>query len=1035
MRLKDTLRKFDGIRTTGDMYVRFYEPTSTEYSEFLEEFELIPEEFDNDKVRIFSLLERLEKIIADARYFGQFEYRLYKDMLGAEVVDYTTNGVKTEVKLNFNNAGMSGEQFNDWLDEHFPKIGIFFGSEERNYFRSYVNGYFFECNTNSVYLSLDDPFPDLANGMFYEIYTVQSWGLPEDVLLKFLRKKKEILTILGHRKDGLPTDLEFIDGKWKIYKDVDDSYKDLSLKNIVEILKLDFDYDYSRFINHVRFGSAYAKMINAEKKFENIRNLENMFQFLDQAITWEIALLWDDANVFWNSGSNNFADKQKVKKDLNEIIENLTPFEKWIFINHYLVKTELQFNNWIKAQRSAAKQFDENNEEWLVTLTPPWFIENDTTGYFTNFILLMGEFYDNVWVYMNSFGNLREIDINKNPEMSMKIVYTILKDLGFDKDVNYDYADIKDYFGDPANIKTVSTVFTKRILTNLSFLYKKKGTTQNIQYVLNLFGIPRDLFDLVEYGAVSKNVGSELFKRENSWIITKPQDSTIRLLIDDTDYNQNEHSIEFIINNFDNLDSELIKFNNNNSIFLERSGSFSRIRILNDGNSVFSSSFNIRHNDAWSYFGFSINNLSASFYIADQDFSGNGIMNIQSGSFILDNDWGSYSYIDIAPSASVSLTEFRIFDSALTDNEMFRHASDFRSIAEEDPDNPTLVTRFKFKPNDINPNEIYAVYGNFTGSLLGMTTSSFSTDEFFNISKVEVLQSSDLNAEKIRIEDRNQFGNLNAYDRVTTNTYDVYPNDPPIFGLYLSPSSKINVELIRKVSDYISFVPDDLNNDFDYVFEELEKIQDKINLVDEGIRTLTGYQTILQYYNKKIFNIVKEFVPASVTFEYGLLIKNTILKRNRYLSNRKEILWDWNTEDTIVHNNPILSNESKQEVNLPLLPNTPLMFSNKQEFIIPYIKNNTPLMDTNSESITIVNSTLIFSNIENLYDSFTRIEEVPVDRKFDQPEQSDNIVVDTRMYNRPSPWLRTIIRGPKVELRASIEVQYYDNAGIAIEVI
>jgi hypothetical protein len=1034
MRIADTLKKFDGLRTTGDMYVRFYEPTSTDYASFLEEYELIPEEFFNDTVRIFILLERLEKIIAGARYFGQFEYRLYKDMLSAEVIDYSTNSSKSEVKINFNNSGMSGEQFESWLDEHFPKIGIFFGSEERNFYRSYINGYFFECNTNSVYLSLDDPFPDLQIGMTYQIYTVNSWGLPEDILLNFRRKKKEILTILGHRKDGLPTDLEFIDGQWKLYKDVHDSYDNLSLKNIIEILKLDFDYDYSRFINHVRFGSAYAKIINCQNKLNQIRNLENTFQYLDLELTWELALLWDEANYYWNNNIK-ILDKQKAKNDLNAIIDSLTPFEKWVFVNHYLTKTEVQFNNWVTAQRVAAQQFDENNEEWLISLTPPWFTENDTTGYFTNFILLMGEFYDNIWVYMNSFGNLREIDINKNPEMSMKIVYTILKDLGFDKDINYDIVDVKDYFGDPTNIKKVSTIFTKRILANLSFLYKKKGTTQNMQYILNLFGIPRDLFDLVEYGSVSKNVGSEIFKRENSWIVTKPQDSTIRVLVDNTDFDQDEHSLELIFNNFEGFNSELIKFNSNNSILLEQSSSLYRIRVLNDGNSVYSSSFDIRQNDAWTYFGLTINNLTSSFYLADQDFSGNGLMNIKSGSFYLDDTWDTFSYIDLAPSSSIALTEFRIFDKALDNNEMFRHASDFRSVAESDPENPTLVTRFKFKPSAESSSEIYAQNGNFTASLLGLSTSSFSTDEFFNVSKVEVLQGTDLNAEKIRIEDRQQFGQLNAENRVTQNTYDVFPNDPPIFGLYLSPSSKINLDLIRRVSDYISFVPDDLNNDFDYLFDELENLKDKILLVDENVRTLTSYQTILKYYNKKIFKIVKEFVPASVTFEYGLLIKNSILKRNRYLSNRKEILWDWNTEGIIVQNNPITSEESKQEIYISILPETPTLISNRQEFFLPHLVDSTPSINAFSQNISIKKLTEIRSNVENYYDAFTRILEVPVDRKFDQPDQSDNVVVDTKNYNRPSPWLRAIIRGPKVELRPSIEVQYYDNAGIAIEVI
>ena len=1030
MRIADILQKQLGLRNTELLYTRFYEPLNT--SRFLEEYRVFDTEHQISAVRIFTLLERLEKIFNDSRYLLQFEYREYKDLQNVHVIAVSQD--RMELKINFDQSEMTAEEFYVWLEENFYKIGIFFGSEQSNYARSYIKGFFYECNTNSVYLSLDDPFPTLRVGIPFQIYVVKSWSEPEDIKLKLNRIKKPIQVILGHRKDGLKGYDGSLDGSWKLYGNVLRDFDGLDFSNVVEALKLDFDYDFSRFANHVRFGSAYAKMVNVRSKIEQFRAYEEYLYEYDvtASLEWSvIPLLWDEANIFWNSGTS-IADKQRTRRLMLDLVDSFTPFERWIFVNQYITRTWTEFQAWLQGQITASQRYDEDNDEFLLTLLPEWFIENDSSQYFSYMVMMMGEFYDDTWVYMRAFGNIRETDINKNPEMSTRVLEVILNELGFYRDVNQDEASVRDFFADPSNIKKVATIFTRRILANLAFHYKKKGTTQNIQYLLNLFGIPRGVFDIVEYGALTKGGSVNMYLNEQSWFVKTPQDSTIVVGVNDTDVDPNTNTIEIIVNNFADFDGELIRFNGDNALYLDKSESFHRIRIQNDGTDVYSSSYSIRSNDAWSYIGVVNDNFVGNMYYAEQDFTGNGVMNLLSGSFVFTNNYGTFPTIELAPSGSIAMTEFRIFNKALDSFEASAHYNDFRSVAENNPDDPQLLTRFKFiAPNTTSSTTIEAQYGNFTASLQGLNSVNFTTDEFFNVSRVETLQSPDFGAEKIRIEDRVQYAPLSAHERTTENEFDALPNDPPLVGIYLSPANKINIDLIRKVSDFVSFVPDDMNVDYDYTFEDLEFSHRYLSKVEQHIRDLKPYQSLLSYFNRKIFDVIRDFIPASVTVEFGLMIKNTITRRNRYPSNSKKIHLNWNVESLISTIETVQASDQTVETQIIHPINEPAFDDRTRRIAFQLFTPSPTGVDRSFTMVPVIMESVAIATVEPLHRGDASLLQIPNDRVYLDPDVNENVSMVSYAIRRPSPWLRALIRGSRVG-GPSADVTYFDNAGAAI---
>jgi len=147
-------------------------------------------------------------------------------------------------------------------------------------------------------------------------------------------------------------------------------------------------------------------------------------------------------------------------------------------------------------------------------------------------------------------------------------------------------------------------------------------------------------------------------------------------------------------------------------------------------------------------------------------------------------------------------------------------------------------------------------------------------------------------------------------------------------GIFISPSEEINRQLVRKIVTNYEIMPDNLL-EYNEVFKtELDNKYHLDNLEDK-YSNMTYYNFIYSLLDKKIFKIFEKFVPANLQFEYGIMIKNHILKTNKYKVQPAKLSIRAN-EIRLYEDNDRITSNHKQKLEATLLETLTIDSTHKQ---------------------------------------------------------------------------------------------------------
>jgi len=199
-------------------------------------------------------------------------------------------------------------------------------------------------------------------------------------------------------------------------------------------------------------------------------------------------------------------------------------------------------------QLYSASLYDLNNPHILRNTIPAHIREKDENEDYVSYVDMMGQHYDILYNYVNHMGKLYNRDERLYRGLSKDLIFDSLKSFGWDAVSGFNLDDLWTYaLGtnpsgsyvssslDPnsigqsvitaSNAATLASLgyppsvprgdITKeiwnRVLTNLPYLYKTKGTKRGIQALMNCYGISPTILNIKEYG------GSELTQSANSY--------------------------------------------------------------------------------------------------------------------------------------------------------------------------------------------------------------------------------------------------------------------------------------------------------------------------------------------------------------------------------------------------------------------------------------------------------------------------------------------------------------------------------------
>lgn len=669
------------------------------------------------------------------------------------------------------------------------------------------------------------------------------------------------IVLKGHRRDFELDSFFGESSDKKQYKDVVNAKDSLSSQEYSNI-RDDINIDYSEFENHVFFGSAYSKVSNVAMKLDNIRNLEMNVDTL-----------------------NSNTEKIKIKNTINDIIDALSDYEIFVYKNEYENSTLQEFDGWIESELRVAEDYDATNNDFMLYSVPEYFLENDDENLFTNFMLLIGEFMDNLWAHVKSLENVYNFDITSSQMISDRFIDTMMKDLGFDLDYKYTNADFSRFFEDTTNLKKISNQIAKRLLYSLPFMTKLKGTNTSINSILNIFGIPNDFFQIYEFGYISNRNESKRTIREYDWYASLTGADNSSINITNTDLNHDTYTIEIVTRNLVG-NGNLLYFDASNYISYSVANDEVTVTIIQNGANVYSSPA-IKNNNLWNLFVIR-RDINASYTGSFKNYTLNtidgGVVDVISNDFNFQTGSPIHSTVEVFNSGGGDVTEIQFYNSPLSDEVIDYHSLDIRNVSTDDS---SILANFSIYRPDTTSYVIESTEGNFVLST-GATKEDFNKDNFFMTSLINTSMSDMFTTDKVYAFNRTLKKQLSS-KRLATETDNVdFIFDLPFIGIFLSPTDMFDKHIFREFGYNNDFVIDD-NTKNDFSFSNLEKKQYLKNQVKYNFYKENTLYNILSLFNNKVYNVLKEFLPASSNLMTGLFIKNSVLDKNKTVKRGKNL--------------------------------------------------------------------------------------------------------------------------------------------------
>ena len=328
--------------------------------------------------------------------------------------------------------------------------------------------------------------------------------------------------------------------------------------------------DYSKFENFVHFSSAQSRIENFYYKIQLIEQYNS------------------DITILGTSTSSSISESIAVLQGkVDNIIKNFDGYEYWLYYSSgstsypkgtsippysLLYSEDSIVVTWYNNLIESASIYDQNNQDYLINTIPDYLRDDPQNNPYQVFINMIGQHYDNIWlyykdvtnryngdnrldfgiskdlvadalrsfglkIYQNNFttsdlysaftgfnyilsgsGNLSNVDDGNVYTVTPYIVETLIEGpYGyFTDDINYTPATtelITNYVSASQEalfepVDDVNKEIYKRLYHNLPLLLKQKGTVAGLRNLINVYGVPDTILRISEFGGRDKDTST-----------------------------------------------------------------------------------------------------------------------------------------------------------------------------------------------------------------------------------------------------------------------------------------------------------------------------------------------------------------------------------------------------------------------------------------------------------------------------------------------------------------------------------------------
>jgi len=744
--------------------------------------------------------------------------------------------------------------------------------------------------------------------------------------------------------------------------------------------------DYSGFDNFVQFSSAKERVANFKYKLE-------LIEYYSSRVTILNAASGSDTTALQNNVSINTTRK-------NDVIGSFDGFERWLynentsslFTHHAIYETEdyeveggrigsqmYRVSPWPKYLSASkyhlhettsdlgtgwyndvyatASLFDQENNSALLKTIPEHIRLDENNSQYELFVNMIGHHYDIVYSYINNLSNIYKPEEHPQLGQSKDTLYELAKSLGWSLTDGKQASALWQYklgvssgsgtYQSTGSLfsksdESITTEIWRRIVNNLPYLLKTKGTARSVKALMNTYGIPQTLLSIREYGGpkVSGDVptliedrfayalhinsgsyikipnsvgvnGSETVQPITRQIRFKPSLKKSMALLTTFDATKNSASMHIAVSYTGSYSGST----NYGRITIADSGSMSGSTSylpLYDGD-IWNLQWNrtadlntIHVQKASDYISGKVIHSASIGPLTSDGYGGSAgdvlyLGGLMTGSSIsLNNNVNHFSDDNIG-GFSGSVQEYREWSEAFTTNQFDLHTLNPTSYVSNQSPSSSYNTLQRHHPLGTDLDAIDLSTDGISiqskhpqsGSIIisASTAHGFNTPinvergNFVPIEETYYIQGVSLGgnvprSQKIRLEDNELIRNLSTTNTAERSKFDRASLDTNRLGLFYSMADQINKEIFNQIGDVeLDDYVGDPNDEFEISYNTLDHFSKEYWKKYTNRNDINAYIRIFSQFDFALFNQIKQLLPERVDENMGLLVEPHTLER------------------------------------------------------------------------------------------------------------------------------------------------------------
>ncbi len=771
-------------------------------------------------------------------------------------------------------------------------------------------------------------------------------------------------------------EVDFVSGKSTAFESLDNlilSASAVSSANLVStylsssLINTDeLNIEYYSGSNYLTGSLEWKNFVHFSSAKERVDNFVYKVQLIE---AYESAISASNATQAHSGslGSIQETERQTLKK--NQLVNNFDGFEKFLYTSSSLytnsesssitwpysngirlASTSNTVSTWYENLIRLGEEYDSENQNYLKNNIPQYILNNNENDNFLLFFSMIGHHFDNIYYFTKALEKNKNLGYKVKGGMPDKLLFDTLKSFGWDaKNLAADETLWKYVYGQDSDGTTKESKSPKertseiwrRIINNLPYLLKHKGTRRGVYAIMACYGIPSSNLSILEFG------GPEPAKRFND----VDEVGTTKLLMDNTTYALVMNSGSIIQTNWQITDKgekpktiELFTkpayagdwtiLSGSGGWNLQISGSsdseYGYVKFNSGSTTIVSSSLLPIFNDR--FFGISLSTGSYGIKLdlkqVDKDRS--IFENVFTSS--INNNFSSGSIVWIGGNYSGSIDEIRFWSTPLSSSAFYKHVFFPEAINGNHISSSTedLYFRLDFEypknlaqtsslinvdtniyfSSSVNRNKLE---GGIVPIISGSTILSENVNGLYSASanlfanvndypyNFEVIErtislevpnigSSRYSTNKVRFEKQYTLTgqeisgstgvDLSFKSRATKKAFDQSPIDTNRIGLFFSPTKEMNIDIAKSFGGInLDDYIGDPSDEYKSNYKSLEKLR-KYYFQRFDDRDIYQYINLIKSYEKSLFEDIKKMLPARVKATTGLLIEPHILERS-----------------------------------------------------------------------------------------------------------------------------------------------------------